>query len=76
MQNDLEHEGFDLSKEMMNKIHGPIGLEIGAETPAEIGLSILAEIQSVLTKTPARPLKEKLEPIHKKKNNQFKLVKF
>lgn len=75
MQNDLENEEFDLSKEMMNKIHGPIGLEIGAETPAEIGLSILAEIQSVLTKTPARPLKEKLEPIHEKKNNHFKLVK-
>jgi xanthine/CO dehydrogenase XdhC/CoxF family maturation factor len=75
MQNDLENEGFDLSKEMMNKIHAPIGLEIGAETPAEIGLSILAEIQSVLTKTPARPLKEKLEPIHEKKNNHFKLVK-
>lgn len=75
MENDLENEGFDLSKEMMNKIHAPIGLEIGAETPAEIGLSILAEIQSVLTKTPARPLKEKLKPIHEKKNNQFKLVK-
>lgn len=75
MQNDLENEGFDLSKEMMNKIHAPIGLEIGAETPAEIGLSILAEIQSVLKGKNARPLKEKSEPIHEKRNNQFKQVK-
>ena len=72
MQNDLMTEGFDLTEEIKNKIHAPIGLEIGAETPAEIGLSILAEIQSVLTRTSARPLKLKSEPIHEKKNNRFK----
>jgi len=56
MQTDLENDGFDLSNEMINKIHAPIGLEIGAETPAEIGLSILSEIQSVLTGTSAKPV--------------------
>ncbi len=75
MQNDLEVEGIELSEENRNKIHAPIGLEIGAETPAEIGLSILSEIQSVLTQTSARPLREKSEPIHEKKNNRFKEVK-
>ncbi|CAM4314295.1 XdhC family protein [Gillisia hiemivivida] len=75
MQNDLENEGIELSKENRNKIHAPIGLEIGAETPAEIGLSILSEIQSVLTQTSARPLREKSEPIHEKKNNHFKEIK-
>lgn len=75
MQSDLESEGIDLSEATMNKIHAPIGLEIGAETPAEIGLSILSEIQSVLTQTSARPLREKSEPIHEKKNNHFKAIK-
>jgi xanthine dehydrogenase accessory factor len=28
----------------LEKVHAPIGLEIGAETPYEIAISILAEI--------------------------------
>lgn len=33
--------------EQLEKVHAPIGLEIGAETPAEIAVSILAEIIKV-----------------------------
>ncbi len=33
-----------MSEEQLNKIRGPIGLEIGAQTPEEIALSIMAEI--------------------------------
>ncbi|WP_231556270.1 XdhC family protein [Gillisia sp. Hel_I_29] len=75
MQADLEIEGFDISEENYDKIYAPVGLEIGAETPAEIGLSILAEIQSVLTRTSAGNLREKSEPIHEKKNNHFMQLK-
>ena len=64
MQDDLLEEGVIIKESVKNKIHAPIGLEIGAETPAEIGLAILAEIQSVLTKTAAKPLKKKATPIH------------
>ena len=64
MQDDLLQEGLSIEENLKNKIHAPIGLEIGAETPAEIGLAILAEIQSVLTKTAANPLKKKATPIH------------
>ncbi len=33
-----------VSKEQLGRIHGPIGLDIGANTPEEIALSIMAQI--------------------------------
>ena len=38
----LTNIGFDQSH--LSKIHGPIGLDIKAKTPAEIAISIMAEI--------------------------------
>lgn len=44
IKNYLEKEGF--SKEKIAEINAPIGLDIGAETPEEIAVSIMAEIIS------------------------------
>jgi xanthine dehydrogenase accessory factor len=38
----LLKEGF--TQQQLNRVNAPIGLEIGAETPAEIAISIMAEI--------------------------------
>lgn len=38
----LSREGF--SDEQVDRIHGPIGLDLGGKTPAEIALAIIAEI--------------------------------
>jgi xanthine dehydrogenase accessory factor len=38
------HEHFDLSQEALQALHGPAGLYIGSKTPAEIALSIMAEV--------------------------------
>ena len=38
---------FDVSAEQLQKLHGPIGLYIGSKTPAEIAISIMAEMTAV-----------------------------
>jgi xanthine/CO dehydrogenase XdhC/CoxF family maturation factor len=46
------------------RLHNPIGLDLGADNPEEIALSIVAEIQAVLSARTARPLSESAGPIH------------
>lgn len=41
---------FDLTDADLAKLHGPIGLYIGSKTPAEIAISILAEMTAVKNK--------------------------
>jgi len=46
--NYLEEKGIE--REKLGNVHTPIGLKIGAETPAEIAVSIMAEIIEVKNK--------------------------
>ncbi|HMI85793.1 MAG TPA: XdhC family protein [Polyangiaceae bacterium] len=54
-----------LSADVARRIHAPIGLDIGAETPQEIGLSVMAEIQAVLSGSTAKPLSQCRGQIHR-----------
>jgi xanthine/CO dehydrogenase XdhC/CoxF family maturation factor len=47
------------------RLRAPIGLDLGAETPAQIALSIVAEIQAVLARASSESLSRRgLRPIH------------
>jgi xanthine dehydrogenase accessory factor len=45
-------------EQWLGQLHAPTGLDIGAETPAAIALSIIAEIQQTLSNGSALPLRQ------------------
>jgi xanthine dehydrogenase accessory factor len=71
MFDDLEKEGIILSGDQKDKIFGPTGLDIGAETSEEIALSVLAEIKAVINDRKGTFLREKSEPIHSRKGQSL-----
>ena len=46
------------------KLHSPIGLDIGAETPEEIAVSIVAEVMAAFRSRSGQRLKHRNQPIH------------
>jgi len=61
---DLAADGFQTSLEMRARLHAPVGLDLGAESPEEVALAMLAEVKAVLAGRDARPLRERVRPIH------------
>ena len=59
-------QGISLTDQDMQRIHSPIGLDIGAEAPDEIALSIVSEIQSKFSNRSGGFLKYHPGPIHQR----------
>lgn len=61
---DLQKTGFMLRDEEHERLHGPVGLNIGAETAEEIAVAIMAELLAVKHQSQAGFLRELDGPIH------------
>ncbi|CAM3719217.1 XdhC family protein [Aquirufa aurantiipilula] len=63
LQGHLHDEGIDITS-LRKQISSPIGLDVGAEGPEEIAISIIAEIIAQKNQRDAQPLKFREKPIH------------
>ena len=61
---DLSGEGFVPSDAERARLHGPAGLDIGADGPEEIALALLGEITAFRAERRGGPLRERKGPIH------------
>ena len=62
----MKDDGVKPTPEQLAKFYSPVGLDLGAETPEEIALSILAEIQAVKSGYKGGSLRTRNGPIHKR----------
>ena len=75
MQDELQLEGILLAEHDHERIHSPIGIDIGAEAPDEIAVSIIAEIQAKFAKRKGGFLKTNDGPIHQRDLNSDQVLK-
>jgi xanthine dehydrogenase accessory factor len=61
---ELEDTGTKITPEQLDKIYGPVGLDIGSEGSEEIALSVVAEIKAVLSARNGLSLRNKGAGIH------------
>jgi xanthine dehydrogenase accessory factor len=61
---ELEQESPTLPSGALERLHAPVGLDLGGDTPESVALSILAEIIATVHRRSGRPLRERRRPIH------------
>ncbi|MBK8914547.1 MAG: XdhC family protein [Phycisphaerales bacterium] len=61
---EMEKHGVALTDSLRSRLFGPVGLDLGAETPSEIAASVIAEILAIRNRRSAGPLRDLGRPIH------------
>ncbi|RYY14187.1 MAG: XdhC/CoxI family protein, partial [Cytophagaceae bacterium] len=61
---ELDTAPAALVVQLRERLHSPIGLDLSSETPEEIALAIVAEIQALRSGRQGRPLKERAGTVH------------
>jgi len=68
MQDEFVKDGVQFSRDALSRVHAPIGLDLGAETPDEIALAIMAEIKAFFSRRTGGFLKNMDGPIHERQS--------
>lgn len=63
---ELSEEGINISDDNFERIHAPVGLDIGAVAPEEIALSLIAEIRASFSKRKGGFLRLRQSTIHER----------
>ena len=63
---EFKEARLTLNEDQLHRIHSPIGLDIGAEAPDEIAVSIVSEIQAKFANRDGGFLKNRNAPIHQR----------
>jgi xanthine/CO dehydrogenase XdhC/CoxF family maturation factor len=66
MLTEFEKTGKHFSEASLERVHAPVGLDVGAETPDEIALAVIAEVKAFFSKRLGGFLKDKSGPIHER----------
>jgi xanthine dehydrogenase accessory factor len=72
---EFSAQGVSLAAEDIHRVHSPIGLDIGAETPDEIAVSIIGEIQGKFVNRSGGFLKYRNAPIHHRDSKSDQVFK-
>jgi xanthine dehydrogenase accessory factor len=75
MIDEFVAQGIQVTGEDLHRIHSPIGLDIGAEAPDEIALSIVSEIQGKFSNRSGGFLKYRKAPIHHRDSKSDQVFK-
>jgi xanthine dehydrogenase accessory factor len=63
---ELAEEQITVTETNMARIYAPVGLDIGAISPEEIALSVIAEIRAMLSDRSGAQLRQRNTPIHER----------
>ena len=61
---DIQSQGHAFTSAQLQRLHAPVGFDLGAETPEEVALSIVSEMRAILAQRDGRPLRDRDRPIH------------